>query len=129
LARFIFNKHDDALLRHEYDDNQKIEPTFYVPIIPMVLVNGADGIGTGWMTKIPNYNPREIIENLLRMMEGADPRPMVITRRCSSPWFSRVIFRSVAFLTCVSFAALHLLTRIIIRGNLLLRCFQQYAML
>lgn len=43
----------------------------------MVLVNGADGIGTGWMTKIPNYNPREIIENLQRMMEGADPKPMV----------------------------------------------------
>lgn len=44
----------------------------------MVLVNGADGIGTGWMTKIPNYNPREIIENLFRMMDDADPKPMVI---------------------------------------------------
>lgn len=43
----------------------------------MVLVNGADGIGTGWMTKIPNYNPREIIDNLLRMMDGGDPKPMV----------------------------------------------------
>jgi len=32
-----------------------------MPILPMVLVNGADGIGTGWMTKIPNYNPREIV--------------------------------------------------------------------
>jgi DNA topoisomerase-2 len=40
------------------DDNQRIEPEWYVPIIPMVLVNGADGIGTGWMTKIPNFNPR-----------------------------------------------------------------------
>lgn len=47
----------------------------------MVLVNGADGIGTGWMTKIPNYNPREIIENLFRMMEGGDPKPMVIFRK------------------------------------------------
>ncbi|XP_033309875.1 DNA topoisomerase 2 isoform X2 [Bombus bifarius] len=77
LARYIFHKHDDPLLKHEYDDNQKIEPVFYVPTIPMVLVNGADGIGTGWMTKIPNYNPREIIENLYRMMDGADPKPMV----------------------------------------------------
>lgn len=78
LARYIFHKHDDALLKHEYDDNQKIEPTFYIPVIPMVLVNGADGIGTGWMTKIPNYNPREIIENLQRMMDGTDPKPMVM---------------------------------------------------
>ncbi|XP_015124561.1 DNA topoisomerase 2 isoform X3 [Diachasma alloeum] len=77
LARFIFHKHDDALLKHEYDDHQKIEPVFYIPIIPMVLVNGADGIGTGWMTKIPNYNPREIIENLYRMMDGAEPKPMI----------------------------------------------------
>nr|XP_033326918.1 DNA topoisomerase 2 isoform X1 [Megalopta genalis] len=77
LARFIFHKHDDALLKHEYDDNQKIEPIHYVPTIPMVLVNGADGIGTGWMTKIPNYNPREIIENLFRMMDGGDPKPMI----------------------------------------------------
>ncbi|XP_029170014.1 DNA topoisomerase 2 isoform X2 [Nylanderia fulva] len=76
LARYIFHKHDDALLRHDYDDNQKIEPIFYVPVIPMVLVNGADGIGTGWMTKIPNYNPREIIENLHKMMDGAEPKPM-----------------------------------------------------
>ncbi|CAK9796483.1 DNA topoisomerase 2 [Anthophora plagiata] len=77
LARYIFHKHDDALLKHEYDDNQKIEPVYYVPTIPMILVNGADGIGTGWMTKIPNYNPREIIENLFRMMDGAEPKPMV----------------------------------------------------
>ncbi|XP_044583861.1 DNA topoisomerase 2 isoform X2 [Cotesia glomerata] len=76
LARFIFHKHDDALLKHEYDDNKKIEPVNYVPVIPMVLVNGADGIGTGWMTKIPNYNPREIIENLFRMMDGNEPKPM-----------------------------------------------------
>ncbi|XP_034948461.1 DNA topoisomerase 2 [Chelonus insularis] len=76
LTRFIFHKHDDALLRHEYDDNKKIEPVFYVPIIPMVLVNGADGIGTGWMTKIPNYNPRDIVENLYRMMDGGEPKPM-----------------------------------------------------
>ncbi|KAK2587990.1 hypothetical protein KPH14_004067 [Odynerus spinipes] len=77
LARFIFHKHDEPLLAHEYDDNQKIEPVYYIPVIPMVLVNGADGIGTGWMTKIPNYNPREIIENLFRMMDGADPKPMI----------------------------------------------------
>jgi DNA topoisomerase-2 len=56
--RHIFNEHDDAILNYLLDDNQRIEPEWYVPIIPMVLVNGADGIGTGWMTKIPNFNPR-----------------------------------------------------------------------
>lgn len=39
-------------------------------IIPMVLVNGAAGIGMGWSTSIPNYNPLEIIDNLRRYLRG-----------------------------------------------------------
>lgn len=77
LARHVFNPKDDGLLRHLFDDNQRIEPEWYCPIIPMVLVNGADGIGTGWSTKIPNYDIREIIANLKRMLDGLDPLPMV----------------------------------------------------
>jgi len=46
----------------------------------MILVNGADGIGTGWMTKIPNYNPRGIVNNIKRMLDGEEPVPMI-------PWF------------------------------------------
>lgn len=76
LTRLIFHKDDDPLLQHEYSDDKKIEPTYFIPIIPMVLVNGADGIGTGWMTKIPNHNPREIIQNLYNMMDGNDIKPM-----------------------------------------------------
>jgi len=38
-----------------------VEPEWYMPIIPMVLVNGSSGIGTGWSTDIPCYNPREIV--------------------------------------------------------------------
>lgn len=80
LTRLIFHVHDDPLLKYNKEDNQKIEPEWYIPIIPMVLVNGADGIGTGWMTKIPNYNPREIVNNIKRMLDGEDPIPMVSFR-------------------------------------------------
>ena len=80
LTRLIFNVNDDPLLKYLNEDNQRIEPEWYMPIIPMVLVNGADGIGTGWMTKIPNYNPREIVSNLKRMIRGDEPKPMI-------PWF------------------------------------------
>jgi DNA topoisomerase-2 len=52
------------------EEGQSIEPDFYLPIIPMVLVNGAEGIGTGWSTSIPQFNVREIIENLRRMMQN-----------------------------------------------------------
>ena len=77
LARTLFNVKDDALLRHQYEDNQKIEPEMYIPIIPMVLVNGAEGIGTGWSTKVPNYDIREVVNNLRRMIDGEDVLPMV----------------------------------------------------
>jgi len=39
-----------------------VEPIYYVPIIPLVLINGSDGIGTGWSTSIPNYDPKDVIE-------------------------------------------------------------------
>ena len=77
LARILFNINDEPLLNTLFDDNLRIEPEFYAPIIPMVLVNGADGIGTGWSTKIPNYNVREIVANLKKLIEGDEPEPMV----------------------------------------------------
>ena len=46
------------------EEGQKIEPNYYLPIIPMILVNGTEGIGTGWSTNVPCFNPREIIQNL-----------------------------------------------------------------
>jgi len=47
-----------------------VEPTFYVPIIPMVLVNGCQGIGTGWSTYIPNHCPRELAEVIKKKLIG-----------------------------------------------------------
>ena len=57
-----------------------IEPEYYAPVIPLVLVNGASGIGTGWSTNIPNYNPREIIANVRHMIRGEPLEAML-------PWF------------------------------------------
>ncbi|KAJ1559192.1 DNA topoisomerase 2, partial [Cladochytrium tenue] len=54
LARVVFHPEDDALLDYLNDDGQDIEPK-YMPILPMILVNGSDGIGTGWSTSVPNY--------------------------------------------------------------------------
>ncbi|XP_068141065.1 DNA topoisomerase 2 [Drosophila tropicalis] len=80
LTRLIYHPLDDPLLEYQTDDGQRIEPLWYLPIIPMVLVNGAEGIGTGWSTKIANHNPREIIRNLRRMINSEEPLPM-------HPWY------------------------------------------
>lgn len=77
LAKLLFPPVDSNLLKFLYDDNQKVEPEWYIPIIPMVLVNGAEGIGTGWACKIPNYDPREIVNNINRMLDHQDPLPML----------------------------------------------------
>lgn len=74
FARKIFSPMDEPNLQHQYDDGKKIEPVAYAPIIPMVLVNGADGIGTGWSTSIPNYHPEDIVRNLKRRMGRLDEK-------------------------------------------------------
>ncbi|KAM5212626.1 DNA topoisomerase 2-alpha [Hipposideros larvatus] len=77
LTRLLFPPQDDHTLKFLYDDNQRVEPEWYIPIIPMVLINGAEGIGTGWSCKIPNYDIREIVNNIRRLMDGEEPLPML----------------------------------------------------
>ena len=62
LTRLIFKEEDNAILNYQNDDGQQIEPEYYVPVIPMILVNGGIGIGTGYSTNIPQYNPMDIID-------------------------------------------------------------------
>ncbi|KAG5646884.1 hypothetical protein DXG03_001960 [Asterophora parasitica] len=80
ISRAIFNPADDALLTVQKDDGNIIEPEWYMPVIPMVLVNGADGIGTGWSTNIPCYNPSDIVANLRRLMDAEEMVPIL-------PWW------------------------------------------
>ena len=88
LARLAFPPDDVHQLTTLYEDNLRIEPEWYCPILPMVLVNGCDGIGTGYSTCVPNYNPREIIANLKRMTAGMEPTEMV----CDSMYIVLIIY-------------------------------------
>lgn len=72
FARKIFSALDEPNLKYQYEDGERIEPDTYAPVIPMLLVNGADGIGTGWSTSIPNYHPVDIVKNLRRRMGRLD---------------------------------------------------------
>jgi len=80
LTSIIYNSIDDPVLNQQTEDNEPIEPEYYAPIIPMVLVNGAEGIGTGFSTKIPPYNPIEIIKNIKNIMNSKPFEPM-------DPWW------------------------------------------
>lgn len=69
IIRKVFREEDDPILNYLDDDGILVEPEYYLPIIPMVLVNGAEGIGTGFSTQILPYNPLDIIDNIKNMMD------------------------------------------------------------
>lgn len=80
VTRTLFPEDDDALLNYLEEEGQSIEPDYYLPIVPLSLINGAEGIGTGWSTFIPCHNPRDLVENMKGMMRGASYVPM-------QPWY------------------------------------------
>lgn len=84
LTRYIFRSEDDPILNYLNDDGTSIEPEWYIPIIPMVLVNGASGIGTGFSTDIPCYNPKDIIDNIYLKMEGTNKK-----LKTMKPWYNK----------------------------------------
>ena len=80
LDKFLFREEDEITYEHNFDDGAEVEPKVYAPIIPMILVNGAVGIGTGFSTNIPCHNPKDLIKNTKRMMKGEEPELI-------SPWY------------------------------------------
>ena len=70
ITRGIYPDSDDKILRYLDDDGTPVEPIFYAPIIPMVLVNGSKGIGTGFSTDIMCYNPINLIKYLKNKLTG-----------------------------------------------------------
>lgn len=77
LVKNIFRKEDDKILDHVDDDGTKVEPYVYFPIIPMILVNGAVGIGTGFSTDIAPHHPLELIKNIKHLIRGEEMEKMM----------------------------------------------------
>jgi DNA topoisomerase-2 len=79
LTRLIFRQEDDAVLSYINDDGQLVEPMYYAPAIPMILVNGSKGIGTGFSTDVMQYNPLQIIAYIRAMLRATSvaDRPVI----------------------------------------------------
>jgi DNA gyrase/topoisomerase IV subunit B len=80
ISKKIFIEHDSDILDQQFDDGVKIEPVYYAPILPMILVNGVGGIGTGYSSTIEPCNPRDIVANIKRIIAGQNPKVM-------KPWY------------------------------------------
>jgi DNA topoisomerase-2 len=95
LTELIFRKEDDPLLSYIMDDGDSVEPEFYIPILPMILVNGCTaGIGTGWSCNVPCYNPRDLVDCIkawlahdCRAYDGDDGEILISNFPEITPWY------------------------------------------
>jgi DNA topoisomerase-2 len=71
ITKCIFMDEDTPILTNLYDGNTPIEPEHYFPILPMVLINGSEGIGTGFSSFIPCFSPIDMVSAIrLRLRNG-----------------------------------------------------------
>ena len=68
--RALFKKEDDILFDHIISNNQQVEPKYFIPMLPLVLINGAEGMGTGHSTYILAHNPSDIKASILKLLDG-----------------------------------------------------------
>ncbi|KAL3807364.1 hypothetical protein ACHAXA_001702 [Cyclostephanos tholiformis] len=80
IARLLFPEVDDTLLTYKEEEGHLIEPHFYCPVIPLLLINGCQGIGTGWSTNIPQHNPRDVLNYIRAKLNGNMELPTI------KPW-------------------------------------------
>jgi len=66
----LFNVADNNILEKQYSDGQEIEPKFYVPVLPMLLVNGAVGLSVGFAQNILPRNPIDLIKYINRKLNN-----------------------------------------------------------
>lgn len=80
VSKTLFRSEDASLLKHVNDDGQVVEPIRYLPVLPLAVINGCSGIGTGYSTYVPPHNPDDVMAAVLEVAEG---------RECPkiSPWF------------------------------------------
>lgn len=80
--RQLFKKEDDGILVNNIVDGEKIEPKYYIPLLPLMLINGAQGTGTGHASLIMNYNPIHIRDSILSVLAGKKLKPGTLV-----PWY------------------------------------------
>lgn len=72
LTSTLFKPEDNPVLHFLDDDGMTVEPEYYLPVLPMVLVNGAFGVGTGFATNVPCYNPLDVSKSVRALLDATD---------------------------------------------------------
>lgn len=88
--RKVFLKDDDCIIEQLHNGDLEIEPKFFIPCIPLILCNGADGIGTGHATDILQYNPKDIQQAIKKILNGEN-----VAKHSLTPWFGEAFTGTV----------------------------------
>ena len=80
----IFRKEDACLLKHLDDDGELVEPEYYLPVVPLLAINGSVGIGTGYSTDVPPHKPEDIVSLLRHRLNGTVD---TLAERPLDPWW------------------------------------------
>jgi DNA topoisomerase-2 len=81
LAKIIFREEDNPTLKYLQDDGMMVEPEYYIPIVPMILINGGLGIGTGFSTNVPCHNPSDVVDLCEKVIHVIDKEvPFINTK-------------------------------------------------
>ena len=65
IIPYLFREEDLPIMDYIQGEDMTIEPMYYVPVVPLILLNGVrGGIGTGFSSKVPAYNPMDVLECL-----------------------------------------------------------------
>lgn len=87
ITRLLFREEDDPLLKYMVSDGETVEPEYYLPVIPMILVNGCQGIGTGWSSSVPAYNPKDLISWIRVWIEEESEGDIEADHEDLVPWY------------------------------------------
>ena len=80
ITKKIFNINDNNLLKYLQSDDLLIEPEWYMPSIPLILLNGTNGIGTGFSTTVLPHKLEDLIENIKDRINDEVPKKL-------TPWY------------------------------------------
>jgi len=80
ITKKIFNKLDDKLLNYIDSDGMKVEPEYYTPSVPMILVNGTLGIGTGFSTEVLPHKMEDVVQSIRDRLDGKKSKTL-------KPWY------------------------------------------
>ena len=72
---------DFELLNNKIEEGEEIEPEFFLPIVPTVILNGSSGIAVGFATNILNRNPKDVVDACLAVLTDKKMKTL-------SPWLS-----------------------------------------